>query len=252
MNSPRMCSASTATTNNNDCIFAAPEIEETVRDPGLVGFTRKLIGRPITLQHSKLNAKPLNDTGGGEVRCHQDYAFFPHSNYDLVACLVHLDDEETDAGPLRCMPGSHKLGALSHVDPSGKFAYECTETDKIDYKSAVELSGKAGMVTFHHSLTLHHSEPKRRAGHRRFVIFQYRAFDAVQLAGVVWKCNGYQVEAGELPPASARFPDGTVVECRGRGGRLFDVGGMLAPNRGDGKTHLSQGQARSGGGMQGA
>lgn len=228
--------------NNNDCVFAHPVIEETCRNPKLVAMARRLVGHPIELQHSKFNAKPLHDKGAGEVKWHQDFPFFPHTNYDLVACLVHLDDEAMDAGPLRCIPGSHKWGPVSHVGPDGKFAYQNTGRKDVESQPSVHLMGKAGMVTFHHGLTMHTSAPKQRPGHRRFVIFQYRAQDAKQLAGVIWKCHGMQVEPTSPISQFARFPDGSKVELRGIGGRLFDVAGQLKPNVVHEKGHPSQGK----------
>jgi phytanoyl-CoA hydroxylase len=230
--------------NNNDCVYADPRIEAAGKNPAIVSTARRLIGHPIELQHSKFNAKPLQDQGAGEVKWHQDYPFYPHSNFDLVACLIHLDDEQEDAGPLKCVPGSHKWGPLSHQKPDGNFAYSCTAwpVEEMEALPSVLLEGKAGMVTFHHALTLHASAPKKRSGHRRFVIFQYRAYDAVQLAGVIWKCNGMQVENRPMLPSIARFPDGRRVELRGLGGRLFDVGLKLAPNR-SAARHPSQGRA---------
>ena len=99
--------------NNNDCVFAHPVIEAMVRNPQLVAMARRLIGHPIELQHSRFNAKPLHDKGSGEVKWHQDYPFYPHTNFDMVSCLIHLDDEAMDAGPLKCVPGSHKWSAAS-------------------------------------------------------------------------------------------------------------------------------------------
>ncbi len=227
--------------NNNDCVFAHPAIENMVRNPKIVAMARRLIGHPIELQHSKFNAKPLHDKGSGEVKWHQDYPFYPHTNYDMVSCLIHLDDEAMDAGPLKCVPGSHQWGPISHLSPDGKFAYQATGRTDLDDLPGVYLCGKAGMVTFHHCLTMHHSAPKLRAGNRRFVIFQYRAHDAKQLAGVIWKCHGMQVESRAPTPSVARFADGSVVELRGLGGRLFDVAGQLAPNIKHAKGHPSQG-----------
>jgi ectoine hydroxylase-related dioxygenase (phytanoyl-CoA dioxygenase family) len=230
--------------NNNDCVYADARIEAMARNPAVVRAVRRFIGRPIELQHSKFNAKPLQDTGSGKVKWHQDFAFYPHSNFDLVSCIIHLDDEQEDAGPLKCIPGSHTWGPLSHQRADSTFAYECTShsPDELDAMPWTQLDLRAGTITFHHALTLHSSAAKRRSGHRRFVIFQYRAYDAVQLAGVVWKCHGMQVEDREVLPSVARFPDGTTVELRGLGGRLFDVGGRLLPNRPSGK-HPAHGRA---------
>ncbi len=228
--------------NNNDCVFAHPAIEVMVRNRELVGMARRLVGHPIELQHSKFNAKPLHDKGAGEVSWHQDFPFFPHTNFDMVACLIHLDDEDMDAGPLKCIPGSQKWGPVSHLAPDGKFAYQATGRKDLNELPGVHLRGKAGMVTFHHCLTMHTSAPKQRTGHRRFVIFQYRAYDSKQLAGVIWKCHGMQVEDRTALPSVARFNDGTRVELRGTGGRLFDVAGQLAPNVTHAKGHPSQGK----------
>lgn len=217
--------------SNNDVVFVDPRILAVCRNPRIVAIARRLIGCDIELQHAKFNAKPINDSGAGHVRWHQDYPFYPHTNYDMVSCVIHLDDEESDSGPLQFLPGSHKSGPLSHLHSDGSFAYECTGHPDVDAQPGVELTGPAGFVSFHHCLTLHCSAPKRRPGHRRLVVFQYRATDAAQIAGVIWRCNGMQVEDLPLVPRRARFPDGTTIELRGNGGRLFDVGGLLAPDR---------------------
>ena len=124
------------------------------------------------------------------------------------------------------VPGSHDE-ERSHLNPDGRFAYRCTETEGL---SGVTYTGSAGDVTFHHCLTLHRSLPKHRPGPRRLIVFQYRAVDAIQIAGVIWKCNGLQVEDLPENPRMARFPDGSSTVLRGVGGRLFDVEGQLAPD----------------------
>lgn len=221
----------TEVANNNDCIFAHDEIMKAAVDPEIVGIAERLIGHPVELQHSKFNAKPLEDKGGGAIDWHQDYPFYPHSNYDLVSCILHLDDEEVDSGPIRFINGSHKWGPTSHLDHEGNFAYRCTDRDDLDRLSSSLVMCKAGMITFHHGLTMHSSAPKARIGHRRYVIFQYRAVDAVQLAGVLWKSHGLRVSSAAPEARRARFADGTTVELRGKNGRLFDLFGQLAPDR---------------------
>jgi len=75
---------------------------------------------------------------------------------------------------------------------------------------------------------LHRSSPMLKLGNRRILFFQYRASDAVQLAGVIWKSTGYQVcENAGLGSRMARFPDGQMVELRGQTGRLIDRGNKL-------------------------
>ena len=44
---------------------------------------------------------------GSAVEWHQDMAYFPHTNDDLVTTLVYLDDATEENGCLRCSATSH-------------------------------------------------------------------------------------------------------------------------------------------------
>ena len=59
------------------------------RHPVMLGAVTQLIGENLRLQHCKLNWKPPAK-GKGEVHWHQDFPFFPHTNYDLLACMFLL------------------------------------------------------------------------------------------------------------------------------------------------------------------
>ena len=216
--------------NNNDCIYAHPAIGAAVRDQRIVEAAERLIGAPIELQHAKFNAKPAQNMGGGAVLWHQDFPFYPHTNFDMLTCIIHLDDEDEAAGPVRMINGSHQWGPQSHLNADGTFAYGYTGKEDLDAKPSTLLTGPAGTISFHHVLTMHGSAPKTRPGHRRLVIFQYRALDAVQLAGVVWRCQGLQVRGEDPGPRYARLADGRRFELRGIGGRLIDISGQLAPH----------------------
>jgi phytanoyl-CoA hydroxylase len=218
-----------AVAENADCIYADPRLENLPRHPALVAMARHLIGSPVELQHAKFNAKPRREgSPEGEIRWHQDYPFFPHTNFDLVACGLHLDAEDATSGPVSVLPGSHLNGVQSHVR-DGRFVYEMvdmagTQTDVVD------LVCPQPFVTFHHALLAHRSAPKQGRQARRLLVMQYRAQDAIQLAGVIGRATGLEVE----PPQAkgyAHFPDGTRVEIRGTNGRLYDLHGKLAPDR---------------------
>lgn len=83
----------------------------------------------------------------------------------MVALRIHLDDCAADNGPLRVMPGSHRLGRLGAAeigklrDGGGEFA--CV--------------ARAGDVLAMRPLLLHASSPARRAGHRRVLHLEYGA-----------------------------------------------------------------------------
>ena len=215
---------------NDDAIFANPAIEAVCKHPTIIAVARAFIGRAVTLQHAKFNAKPKSENVlESEVAWHQDFPFFPHSNSDLVACVIHLDDEDEGSGSMSFVPGSHLLGEQPHTDEQGNFIYRCREPDN-RYRPAELLLAKRGWVSFHHPFTLHSSGIKTHNRDRRLMVFQYRAYDAVQLAGVLWRCNGYKVDDTEPDVNVARFPDGSRISLRGRGGRLYDLYGRLKPN----------------------
>lgn len=211
----------------NDVVLKHEAFAAIIDSDALVGAARALLGGvAVELQHSKITQRTLEDSGEGVLEWHQDFPFFPHTNYDLIAVLVHLDDEDDATGPIQVLPGSHLAGPRTHVGPNGEFAYRLTEPVD-DLEAPVLLSGPAGQVTVHHCNTVHGSAPKTDRNQRRYVIPQYRAQDNVQLAGVVWECTGRQVMERESP-RFARMVDGTRVELRGAEGRLYDRAGQLA------------------------
>lgn len=166
---------------------------ELARHSGIVERLAKLIGPDIQLQHSKLATKPPKK-GAGAFGWHQDFAYFPHTNTNLIAVMVMLDDATSENGGMYAVRGSHKRGMLNHIR-DGYFAGSCMEPhhweDHPD--QVVPLMAKAGGISIHHALTLHGSPPNRSGEPRRGVVFQYRADDAYQLADHVWVDTGFQV-----------------------------------------------------------
>jgi len=221
--------------NLNDAIYRHPTFEATAKDPRICKIVEAVLGVPIELQHSKFMNKPEIDDGQGHVKWHQDFAFFPHTNADLAAVGIHLDAEDSSSGPVRVISGSHQWGPLSHCR-DGEFVYECTEERPWHVYPSEELVGPAGHVTIHHCLAMHCSSAKSTRGPRRVLYLQYRAQDAVQMAGVVWRCTGYSVADVAPIKGMARFFDGTRVELRGVGSRIYDPTGQLAPDT-EGRSH---------------
>lgn len=167
--------------------------KELARDNRITSRLAQLIGEDIQLQHSKLATKP-SKKGAGAFGWHQDFAYFPHSNLDLAAVMVMLDDATPENGGMYAVKGSHKLGFLNHTR-DGYFGGECLEKQvwEAHPKNVVPLMARAGGITIHHALTLHGSPPNHSGRPRRGVVFQYRASDAYQLADHVWVDTGFQV-----------------------------------------------------------
>lgn len=172
---------------------------ELAREPRIVSRITPLIGPDVQLQHSKLAAQPAQKGKGG-FGWHQDFAFFPHTNTDLVAVMVMLDDATPENGCMSMVKGSHRLGLLDHANAEGFFVAACQEfrhweahPDKV-----VPITPKAGGISIHHCLTLHGSGPNPTGYPRRGIVFQYRAADAYQLSEGIWDDTGLQI-CGERP-----------------------------------------------------
>lgn len=179
--------------------------------PRMLAIVTDLIGEHLRIQHCKLNWKPPT-IGTGEVGWHQDFPFFPHSNYDLLACMFLLDDATPDNGCMRMIPASHKRGPVTHYDTSGKFQGRATnpadyETDERN-GNAVDLVVPAGSMTVHHCCTLHASYPNRSVNPRRGLVYQIAAGDSIQLGGNLHKVWPIWIKGAD--PLRARFEDGTV------------------------------------------
>ncbi len=156
-----------------------PSVAALVRHPRMIEILAQLIGPGIRFQTSKLNLKSAGD--GSAVEWHQDWAFYPHTNDDLVAVGIMLDPVDAGNGPLCVLPGSH-LGVVHDHHANGFF---CGAIDPIkspiDFSSAVELVGPAGSMSFHHVRTVHGSAPNRSARSRNLLLFQFAAVDAFPL-----------------------------------------------------------------------
>ena len=141
---------------------------EAIRGPQnerILSLIRPLIGNDIQLQHSKIASKPPAKDSG-PYRCHQDFAFFPHSNTSLVAHMVMLDDSTTENGCMQVVVGSHKLGLLDH-HKNGVFS-ECQQSSLwADPAALAHITPRAGGISIHHCLTLHGSPPNRSGQPRR-------------------------------------------------------------------------------------
>ena len=71
-----------------------------------------LLGPDVRLHGSKMNMK--DPQYGSPVEWHQDWAFYPHTNDDLLAIGVMLEDIDEENGALLVMPGTHRHGVYDH------------------------------------------------------------------------------------------------------------------------------------------
>ena len=156
--------------------------KQLVRNPRLTAILAALIGPSIRLHGAKLNMKSAGY--GAPVEWHQDWAFYPHTNDDVLATGILLDDCTEENGPMLMIPGSHR-GRMYDHHSDGVFCGAITgELDQIDFSSAVPMVGKAGSMSIHHARSLHGSAQNRSDKPRRLLLFEYTATDAFPLIGV--------------------------------------------------------------------
>ena len=153
-------------------IIKESKIEEILRD---------LLGDNVSLKTSKLNTKAPG--GGAAVEWHQDWAFYPHTNDNVLALGLMLNDVDIDNGPLMIIPESHKGPVLSHFN-NGVFCGAIDPDDSdFDMSKAVTLTGKARSMTIHHARTLHGSSPNNSNRDRLVLFYECNSADAWPLVG---------------------------------------------------------------------
>lgn len=158
-----------------------PAYERLMRNPAIIACLQSLWGPDIRFDTSKLNMKSAGF--GAAVEWHQDWAFYPHTNDDLAAVGVMMDDMELSNGPLLIVPGSHRGPVFDHHF-EGRFCGAMDPTKReLDYDAAVPLTGKAGSISIHHVRAAHASAPNTSNRERRFFLMQFRAADAWPLLG---------------------------------------------------------------------
>ena len=145
------------------------------RNKKIIKIAKKLLGGSVRFHHCKLNFK-LPSKKGGEVSWHQDWAFYPHTNDDLITVGVYLEDCFEENGPLQVIPKSHKQKIFNHHNRNKEFVGKICE--KINSKNKKSLTGKAGTVTFHHVRTVHGSGLNLKNSKRPLMLFGYTNTDA--------------------------------------------------------------------------
>jgi ectoine hydroxylase-related dioxygenase (phytanoyl-CoA dioxygenase family) len=203
-----------------------------VRHPGILAVLADLWGPNLRFDTAKLNLKAAGF--GAAVEWHQDWAFYPHTNDNLAAVGVMMDDMALENGPLMIIPGSH-TGPVHDHHADGLF---CGAMDPatcgVDFSRAVPLTGRAGSITVHHVRAVHGSAPNTSNRDRRLLLLQFRAADAWPLLGFPAGIAAYDalMVAGEsveprLAPVPVRLPlppathQGSIYENQKGAGRRY-------------------------------
>ena len=140
----------------------------------------ELIGPDVKLHHTKINSKLPG--GHTEVKWHQDFAFTPHSNDDVISALLMVDEVTEENGPLQVAAGSHR-GPIHSLWHDGVFTGAVAdEVGEACAASAITCVGPAGAACLMHTRLLHGSAANRSAKPRTLHISVYSAEDAVAIS----------------------------------------------------------------------
>jgi len=190
-----------------------------MRDSPLVDAAAQLVGPDLVVNNVKTNCKqPGSNT---VVKFHQDFAYEAHSNDDMLAALLFVDDVTPDNGPLEVIPGTHRGPVFEHWQ-DGVFTGTVVDEDLAHLGTPVACYGPAGSACLMHTRLVHGSAPNLTEVPRTLAIFSYRSEDSRILhpnhipsvnegevvRGVVTgriRATPYEMALGELPSTASFF-----------------------------------------------
>ncbi len=186
----------------------SPAYEDVMSDSAMVDMVADLIGPDVKFHHCKINLKlPGSHT---EVGYHQDFAYTPHSNDDIVTALLMLDDMTEMNGCLKVVPGSHRGPVYSLFEGARFTGFIAPEIERDLKTREVAITGVAGSVCLMHTRLAHGSDANRSPRPRGLYICVYSAADAFPLArNPMPSPNEGRIVRGEAS-RSARLMAGSV------------------------------------------
>ena len=147
-----------------------------IKNKKILNYLKIFIGENIRFRNSKLNIKTSN--GGQEIKFHQDWAFYPHTNSDLIAVGIMIDKVTNDNAPLVVFPKTHK-GKIYDHHRNGFFRGSIDmKKEKLDFSTSKTITGSAGSVSFHHVKLLHGSRKNTSNYSRKILFLEYASSDA--------------------------------------------------------------------------
>ena len=203
-----------------------PAYRRTLCHESILDIVEQLIGPGVSHNGHKLNMK--YPKFGSPVEWHQDWAFYPHTNDDLLAVGLAIDDMSVENGCLMVIPKSHRGPVYNHHQ-DGAFIGAVTERDfKPD--SAVPVEIKSGGVSIHHVRSLHGSAVNASDKPRRLLLLQYCAVDAWPLIMPPDWCDFAALVLRGEPSNQPRMTDVPVrlpLPHAERRGSIYEVQSLL-------------------------
>ena len=208
--------------------------KKAVKDEKMLDIIEHFIGKNIRFQGAKLNMKMPQ--GGRQVEWHTDWGHHPHTNDDMLAVGIALDDITEENGCLMVIPGSHKWDAISHHEDG--FFVGAVDINSFDVKKAINITSNAGSISIHHVRTLHGSAPNMSDKPRRLLLLEFSAADAFPVSGIgtSWDEWNKQIFRGKptIQPRLEKIPVLLPKPLRGENKNIFELQSNMK------KSHFSK------------
>ena len=203
-------------------------------DSPIPDIVTQLLGPSIRFHHSKLNMK--GSLLGAAVEVHQDAAFYPHSNDDVLAVGLLLDPATAANGAMAVLPGSHRGPIYTHYDAQSRFVGCMRDEDvaRLDRSNAVLLELPAGSIHIHHYRLIHWSAPNTSTAERRLLINSYTAADAVSFIVSAVFLRGIRAQEPPIDVAVDEMAErvAQIAAAIDEGITFFDNGDAYGNNEG--------------------
>ncbi len=160
-------------------------VDGLMRSDHILAPVRDLIGPDLRLHTTKLNMKSAGY--GAAIEWHQDFAFYPHTNDDVLAVGVMIDDMGMENGPLMVFPGTHRGPIFDHHQDGVFVGAMHPEAAGLRAEDAVALTGPAGSISIHHGRIVHGSALNTSDRDRRILFYEMMAADAFPIMGSMTK-----------------------------------------------------------------
>ncbi|MCY3980654.1 MAG: phytanoyl-CoA dioxygenase family protein, partial [Alphaproteobacteria bacterium] len=148
--------------------------DEIVHHPRILDAVEDLLGPDLLCWTTNFFIKEANDPAF--VSWHQDSTYWGLDPHDVVTAWVALSDAPLESGPMRFLPGSHKLDQIPHIDSFAKdnLLTRGQEIEmEVDEAQAVDAPLRAGEFSLHHIRLVHGSKPNRRPDRRIGLAIRY-------------------------------------------------------------------------------
>jgi ectoine hydroxylase-related dioxygenase (phytanoyl-CoA dioxygenase family) len=182
-----------------------PFFDDIIHSDAILDPLESLIGYNIRALGSKLNLKAAGV--GSPVEWHQDLAFHPHSNDNLLAVGIAFDDCSLVNGCLLVIPGSHTGPVLDHHQDGYFIGAVDVKAQGIDVEHATPVEMKAGSIEIHHVRMLHGSAPNTSPNPRRLLLFDMAAADAFPIGLSIGDLDAYNAQIVRGTPQQPRTTD---------------------------------------------